>query len=562
VKHLQRRCIGSDPGGPSGFNGGEPNSWQESAPYGFPLNINLFASPSIGDFLPPSPTLGGSSVCLVPPAGEGLGTGWQGLSRPTLDRRVDLVTGLPLIQASDLELPFNGATFRLVRTRSQSPGLQARGDCPVNDHWWDWTGEGWMISENPLLLIDSTRPDTVGNNPPTCYLILDAFHSIPFQMIETSGLYEAPPRFSARLVAIGGERGTIQDGCAGNRTAWTRPPTSYEVSLYDGKLKYTFTPHYEDVPSHNWNKSQAFGGSFGDPANWCTNGSYHTRPFLPQQFLDGKCWEPNSANANPGLGVPYYGLCSKIEDLSGHSVEIEYCGPQQRGMDAPQTSGCVECQQNCPAKGQISRVHLKWRNPSSGTTETRWTLVYTYRTAPGDEEAPKFEDFEGDIPQSVIDEVYGRHVIDAIYAYENPGPSLVLPPTCAPISCADGYYSGGDPAHWLDAIDSEPANAPWLLPSGWKHRVRYHYSFAFATSGTGGPMAGGSGRLTQVPLLLKTTVQTREDPSSTTSDVLTESKVYRYEPVHPTAYGSEGNREQWLEAVFTQQDIDRLLDGV
>jgi len=68
-------------------------------PLGFYLKINPVAQPSIGNFLPPSPTLGGSSVCLLPAGAEGAATGWQGLSRPTLDGVVDLVTGLPLARS-------------------------------------------------------------------------------------------------------------------------------------------------------------------------------------------------------------------------------------------------------------------------------------------------------------------------------------------------------------------------------------------------------------------------------------------------------------------------------
>ena len=160
------------------------NPWDS---WGFYLNMDPIGQPSIGDFLPPSPTLGGTSACLVPDAAANAPTGWQGLSRPTVDRVVDLVTGLPLVQVEDLSLPVDGATFRLVRTRSQDSNLSTLS-CVQPDRWWDWTGEGWMISENPFLLIDSAVPETVGNQPRTTYLLLDAHHSIPFQLIEATGL--------------------------------------------------------------------------------------------------------------------------------------------------------------------------------------------------------------------------------------------------------------------------------------------------------------------------------------------------------------------------------------
>lgn len=52
-------CFVLDPQNPANRFGQVP---------GYPLNINLFGTSSIGDFLPPSPTLGGSSVALCPPA--------------------------------------------------------------------------------------------------------------------------------------------------------------------------------------------------------------------------------------------------------------------------------------------------------------------------------------------------------------------------------------------------------------------------------------------------------------------------------------------------------------
>src|SRR5690606_29660454 len=72
-------------------------------PIGGGINLNLLAFPSLGDFLPPARTIGEDSVCLLPPGASGLPTGWQGIERPVLDGKVDLITGMPLARATDLE---------------------------------------------------------------------------------------------------------------------------------------------------------------------------------------------------------------------------------------------------------------------------------------------------------------------------------------------------------------------------------------------------------------------------------------------------------------------------
>src|SRR5262249_45819426 len=149
------------------------------------------------------------------------------------------------------------------------------------DEWWDWAGDGWMLSESSLLLIDSSVSDIVGNGPRTTYLILDAFHSIPFQLLEDVGNYEAPARFRARLTHNG-----TWGADAHGRLGWLPPPTRYAVSLYDGALTYSFVAIWDDVPNNRWNPSEA-----GVQCSSCADGgsgtylsSLHDRPFLPQQF--------------------------------------------------------------------------------------------------------------------------------------------------------------------------------------------------------------------------------------------------------------------------------------
>src|SRR5262249_16684363 len=137
------------------------------------------------------------------------------------------------------------------------------------DQWWDWTGLGWMAGENPILIIDAALPDVTGDNPRTCQLVLDAHHSIPFQLIESSGRYRAPPRFRARMAHNGA--GWI-DGVHG----WSVAPTQYDVYLYDGQLHYSFVVIREDAPPNRWDSN--FLRTNGPDPVWASS-SYHDRPF-------------------------------------------------------------------------------------------------------------------------------------------------------------------------------------------------------------------------------------------------------------------------------------------
>lgn len=225
-------------------------------PLGGRLGMNLLAAPSPGDFLDPAPTIGQSSLCLLPAGAAGMATGWQGASRPTLEGVVDLVTGLPLIKVTDLELPLDGATFRISRTRSANAAVTTYGNSPIADRidgpdrWWDWVGQGWMASENPILLIDGHLPDVLTSQAPrTTTLWLDAHHSIPFQMVPHSDTqtveYEAPPRFRARLEHNGTWHLSDENH---SEDYWSTPPTQ------SGSC---FRPHHQPevrgpgVPGHN-----------------------------------------------------------------------------------------------------------------------------------------------------------------------------------------------------------------------------------------------------------------------------------------------------------------------
>ena len=236
-----------------------------AVPGGFALGYDRISSPALGDFLPVGASFEDDTVALLPAGTGGQETSWQGLYRPTLGGHVDLVTGSPVTRRVDLELPFGGATYRMIRTRSLPNGERRAATLPVRGQMWDWAGIGWMANENPILLIDSHVPDMVdATQPPTTYFVIDAHRTIPFQLNvtsgvhpddytgEPSGIYSAPPRFRARMSHNGwwgvrdpdGDPSTTDD----HYYDWLRRPTQYTVHLYEGQLKYTFAAVWDDVP--------------------------------------------------------------------------------------------------------------------------------------------------------------------------------------------------------------------------------------------------------------------------------------------------------------------------
>lgn len=396
----------------------------------FFLNFGLLEPPSPGDFLPVGQNISQGTACLVPARGDLKPTNWNGLSRATLFGAVDLVTGVPLVRSTDLHLPFGGAEFRLTRTRSARPSfLGSRwnypwdGDVsPVDTAWWDWAGSGWMLSENPLFIVDSHVPDQISKaDGPRCWLWLDAFHSIPFdwvvddQYLDPSGPsgdyvvghYDCAPRFRAKLTVIGPSnnvaprRYTSRDGASNPRAGeWIEGyyPTRFIVSLYDGELTYEFVPVWEDVP--NW--------EYQWPANWSncptsppssqiTYSSMHGlpqypvsttlpedheyaawNPWLPQP-LNGRCdWLQGSTHAGPryagrGVGMPHYALLKSVRDRAGNRAEMTYSRISQWVLP-----GTAKTFQWTTQKGMLTEIRLF----ESGSSSPRWTIIHTYRLVP------------------------------------------------------------------------------------------------------------------------------------------------------------------------------------
>lgn len=563
---------GADPGYPplhSGFNTDLP-----VFPTGYRSGFNALGSPSLGDFLAASPTLGGSSIALLPPGSYGLPTGWQGGSRPVLDGTVDLVTGSPLIQSTDLELPFGSAVFRLTRTRSQSQqfagpqfftqyGSDSNYRILAQDAWWSWTGLGWMVGENPLLVIDSALPDMVGPNPRTTWLVLDAHHAIPFQQVNLAqdGTgnprvgYEAPPRFRARM-SHNGVWGLVDDitalppvsGPHPKTYGWIEPPTTYEVWLYDGAVKYTFAAIREDVPPHAFDRGTFHGG---DPD--IVQSSYHDIALYPEPGTSNH--EPWNSLQNPGFGIPYLGVCTRIEDRYGHSVNIFYCDVPRTPIDEG-LEECVPCMQRCLRKGQISRIEL--RSESGGGDRLEWLLIYAHRYFDSPQElggtfAGAWS--PGD-PEYDRAHATGAVAIDRIYAYKGETEEADLlaawlegDGVCLEIPASDAPYG----AFAVDPADSFPQGTR----DKWVHKIRYHYQTYPYNAYTHAQEA-----FTYPPSLIWTNVQSRPEVSASgASDppaTFHRHRFYRYSD--PAQFvGVDPDVLPWLERVYTQSDFASLL---
>lgn len=553
------------------------------------LNYNLLAAPSPGDFLSPAATVGETSVCLLPPGAASTPTDWQGVTRPTLDGVVDLITGLPLVKVTDLELPLDGATFRLTRTRSGNHRASMGGLGIDNlpqpfegiDRWWDWTGSGWMASENPLLLIDAALPDATGDGPRTTWLWIDAHHSIPFQQVYHPPVgpnparmsYEAPPRFRARLehngvwAAPSPPTGQVplEDSQTGH---WGTPPTQFDIWLYDGLIHYTFVAVYDDVPPNRWDTRILREWPIGGTPEWA-NSSYHDKPILRNELYDlvqQGLMPPDDEratdhwyqdyNQNPGLGVPYFGLCVKVEDQSGHTVETSYCDLRRVPVDDPASGECVECAEDGPGLGQIKYIKLK----TNGTT--RWTLLYAHRRFAGFQTTAtwgaRFNYLMSLFPESVLPllyEIHGYSAIDRIYVYPGDLPESVLAQAELNVNHFDTPSLDWDSIEPLNDYNSHLPSGASPLPTDWQYQVQYHYDTPTVVRAPDAPTVTST-----PPVLLKTTVRTRaagatSSPAAPDPMESVKRTVYVYQERNPANHALT----PWLWMVFNDDDLTQAL---
>jgi YD repeat-containing protein len=443
-----------------------PQGWT-----GFGLNLDLWYGVAPSDYGPRKLDLAASSSPLVSRGVAHYQNPVGFLERPTLNSDVDLITGVPLIQEVDLVLPFGGATFRHVRTYSEVPGRGFTEQPPIPHPgpdclYWDWTGQGWMTGEDPILLFDASYWSvvTAPQNPvrARCYFIPDAHHSIPFERIDpTSGTqppkYIAPPQFDARMDVEGG----VWDSQLGK---WTTYPTTAHVWLNGKSIKYTI----KLVTN-------------ADVATTAPNSvvSLHNSPTDPE---------------SPARGVPYWGYVTQIEDAYGHAIKIDYCDFIQfdRG-DPPDGGTCKPCLQNCNEKGQVSRLRLCVQQPNSSQYDTIWTLLYTHRT---------FENLlnrtpEGDPPPPRVGPFFhSQSAINTIHVYRGEVSAQAYSPqppyysTCFSVNhrAFTGTAATNDllfapnsttPLQILNArddIDPVTIGGVPVIPEGWEYQIRYAYS--------------------------------------------------------------------------------------
>ncbi|MFN0136017.1 MAG: polymorphic toxin-type HINT domain-containing protein [Phycisphaerae bacterium] len=517
--------------------------------------------------------------------------------RATLGGIVDLVTGRSAIQVSDFELPFGGAVFRHIRTSGDAsfdriwPYVLEDAEYDTDSSWtreaafWDWAGQGWMISSSPLLLIDAAYEQlSYPEGTRVSYFIPNAHHCVPFVKRNTptgATVYEAPDDFDASLTVSGDE---------------------YVVSVLGGALRYTFIRQNDLMFD--------LVGEWDDPD--CPPSSI---------FEDGQC--RISAHELPpnGLGVPYYGFLDHITDRNGNRVQLYYrsplTSPQNEEIDCDNldTTCCRECCQRCNERG--APVGLKLFPAASQTAA--WSILYTYRPfAPasicGNQENvsgvhPEFwhmayqqhihsvHVYQGDLPELGNGVPFGPVTISPWYFYPNPA----LP---GAVSMEEEriHYPQGDfeysfnvamaPIHSLDEYEAE--TDPTLLrslPDDWTHEVRYFYEepdvqwydeaphdshykrMHFEGQSVQGTFARPNGmsggqysREFPTPNLLRVRVRTVDGPGANPQE---RNTIYFYSPDqgaqgldNDTSENFERSRmNACLDAVLDNDTIDAIVNG-
>ncbi len=412
---------GSDWGGPMPLG----------AANGFSLNIDPQYALGPSDYPPRKTNPIESSLPLVSKESLQVKGRSPFRERPSHNDVVDLVTGVPLYQEVDFELPFGGATFRHVRTYSWTASeLPLTNGGGLDDHapydeppdnllgsMWDWNGYNWMMSENPIFLIDAAYSssyedqDMFAPDSKRCYFIPDAHHAIPFRFDATTSTYAAPPWFDAKMAAT---TDTSKMDVLGR-------PLEFYVWLQRGSIKYTISASYEDT----WTRYDSDSASYVD------------------------VHQPRSSG---GLGIPYLGFVTQIEDRNGNRAEYVYCDFKQENQDDPSTANCQECSQHCNEKGQIKAIKLR-----SADGNVEWSLLYTHRA---------FKLDGTDRYYAYEDERQNQNALHSIHVYKG---DKAIPSGCLTIPATDFWGQQS-----LDAIENY--NLQGAIPDDWYLEVKYLYS--------------------------------------------------------------------------------------
>ncbi|MBL8880033.1 MAG: hypothetical protein JNG88_13010, partial [Phycisphaerales bacterium] len=565
-----------------------PPGWQNELilPYDIqdddcPLNFLLWHGPAQPDYPPLTLNPAGSTMPLVPAGARAAVRGPERFAtRPTLNGVVDLLSGAPVYREVDFELPFGGAVFRHIRTYSDSMNhrdidrVQSQPQFWLRPEgaMWDWNGLNWVMSENPILLIDAAYRDITSPNYPqpgepceipdpppgtqytVCYFIPDAHHAVPF-IKQSNGEYVAPRWFDARL----------------SHNSAT-PPTEYYVELAGGEIKYTFQAYRQDVPpSQRYVPTEECAGgdcddNYGFGPCYCCNASHGTPEW---RCVNSPGTTDYTYQVDGPDGIPYYGLLTHIQDRNGNRAELEYSTPRQIPVDAAGGT-----QYACNEKAQLRRVKLY----AAGSAQAAWTIIYTYRPFLDSQVAEGippgfvgFPEFLGQHRQHVLHaiHVYPRDANDepehdtlpASIFYPDPDPNP-QPPQTIDQSPFDTVVPPITDFEAYDAIDVEGICG---LPADWSIRCKYiyeetdvlwyYYVSLQAPDLPYGRLYDSNYHDGGQPNLLLSHVTRRSDAAEPT-DVFS---MYRYKNMSasgsPDAYLSNAA----LRAVFGDDAIKRLL---
>lgn len=484
-------------------NGNQLIDWRDEihrnfSPFGSNLSLQVGPTPPDLPLVSNDPRV--ASSVLIPPAWGFSTRPVARYDRPTLGGIVDLVTGIPTIQEVDVKLPFGSAVYRHVRTYSEPPpgyhevgcygnyidgaGGDYEGVSDLRVDWgrsagdsggdyWDWHGQGWMIGESPVLLIDAHYDRAVAVRqtdgtltPRRCYFVLDSFTTIPFIQDPSSphGDYVAPSQFDAFL-----DHNGVWDG-----DHWDTRPTEFRVWLFDRSVCYTIRPVYQDVAPGTDIPAEYSGDC---PV------TDHDSPTFVQT---GGGYLGEGAN-----GVPYLGLTERIDDRYGNCIDLVYSSFSADACPGGPVEGCDRCCQNCNEKGQIAFARLiagasydvtfdwasspvsqfDWTDADDG--DVAWTLVYTYRSF-----GARRYDLTAHAPLTLPYEFHHQTAINSIHVYEGALPNTDLFDTGgAPINRTihfDQFWRSTLGEAALDGIDALlPSQG---VPSTWVHELRYVYA--------------------------------------------------------------------------------------
>ncbi len=502
------------------------------------LNLSPAQAFGPGDFLPRQSGPNGGSLPMATHV-NGLRQGPQVRpTRPVHRGLMDIITGQPLYQETDFELPFGSAVFRHIRTYGDSVSDQ-EGNAKIDETaHWDWNGVHWMMGEAPIFLMDGHFRNINfedSHMPRRCYFIPDAHHAIPFVFDSnagTDGAYVAPAWMDATL----DHNGVLRNG------EWELMPTEYYIWLQSGNIKYTVQPKYEHMYAGppDSNRITHMGA--------CAYAQLYPGLSVIQAACDDdsiraetNLWAINGYLSihTMQLGSPYLGLVTEIQDRNGNSIEYSYCDYSGNSCANQDGSSCEEhfCHE-CSRFGQIDTIRLR-AAPSATSTQGNvvWTLAYTYRN---------YSDNDGTWSDAFFNTLHSIHV------YEG---DVNLEPNCRVID-----YSEFEHCTDVTCVDSVTAMLPQNgnLPDNWSIEARYTYADPAlkAIVGYWWDIIGFIGDRPYLGLLLKSTVRTRTHGADAESQSVNEvNTMYRY-----TRQG--GNQLLTNEVVLTRVFDNETIESI